>query len=123
MSLVENMTADWNPQDPRFSDDYRTAVKELIDAKVEGREVVVPERPEAPGITSPADLMEVLKASVASARQAHQHHADGEPAAAGPKRALKAVPKAKESASTAKTTSTKAGTKTPAKKARSRKTA
>ncbi len=37
-SLIDSMTGEFEPD--AFTDDYRAALQEVIDAKVEGREVV-----------------------------------------------------------------------------------
>ena len=37
-SLIDSMAGDFEPD--AFTDDYRAALQEVIDAKVEGREVV-----------------------------------------------------------------------------------
>ncbi|MET7749075.1 Ku protein [Micromonospora sp. NPDC005367] len=74
-SLIDSMTGDFEPD--VFTDDYRAALQEVIDAKVEGREVVQPEEvEEAPAAA--VDLMAALKASVERARSAR-----GEPAGGG----------------------------------------
>ncbi|WP_327023165.1 non-homologous end joining protein Ku [Micromonospora sp. NBC_01739] len=74
-SLIDSMAGDFHPDE--FTDDYRTALQEVIDAKVEGREVVQPEEvEEAPAAA--VDLMAALKASVERARAAR-----GEPPAGG----------------------------------------
>ncbi|MFD0784126.1 Ku protein, partial [Micromonospora azadirachtae] len=66
-SLIDSMTGDFEPD--VFTDDYRAALQEVIDAKVEGREVVQPEEvEEAPAAA--VDLMAALKASVERARSA-----------------------------------------------------
>ncbi|GAA2509818.1 Ku protein [Pilimelia columellifera] len=66
-SLIESMVGDFQPDE--FTDDYRTALQEVIDAKVAGREVVAPAEPE--GAPAPAiDLMAALKASVERAKAA-----------------------------------------------------
>ncbi len=66
-SLIDSMAADFHPDE--FTDDYRAALQEVIDAKVEGREVVQPEEvEEAPAAA--VDLMAALKASVERARAA-----------------------------------------------------
>jgi DNA end-binding protein Ku len=63
-SLIESMTAEFDPNE--FVDNYRAALREVIDAKVAGREVVAPE----PAAERPAavDLMAALQASVERAR-------------------------------------------------------
>ncbi len=88
-SLIDSMAADFQPDE--FTDNYRAALQEVIDAKVEGREVVQPEEAEE---AAPAaiDLMAALKASVERAKKAR-----GEAAAEAPpakKAAKKAVKKA-----------------------------
>jgi DNA end-binding protein Ku len=71
-SLIESMAADFDPGD--YTDNYRAALQEVIDAKVAGREVVAPEE-EAPAPSGAVDLMAALRASVERARMAR-----GEPA-------------------------------------------
>ena len=64
-SLIDSMTVDFDPDE--YHDSYREALQELVDAKIEGREVVQPESPSEPaGVTSLADA---LKASLAAARR------------------------------------------------------
>jgi DNA end-binding protein Ku len=64
-SLIESMTVDFDPED--YHDSYREALQELVNAKVEGREVVQPEAEEvASGDTS--SLADALRASLAAAR-------------------------------------------------------
>ncbi|WP_327030310.1 Ku protein [Micromonospora sp. NBC_01740] len=66
-SLIDSMAGEFEPD--AFTDDYRAALQEVIDAKVEGREVVQPEEvEEAPAAA--VDLMAALKASVERARSA-----------------------------------------------------
>ena len=66
-SLIDSMTGEFEPD--VFTDDYRAALQEVIDAKVEGREVVQPEEvEEAPAAA--VDLMAALKASVERAKAA-----------------------------------------------------
>jgi DNA end-binding protein Ku len=75
-SLIQSMTGDFVPD--AFTDDYRSALQEVIDAKIEGREVVRPEEAE----TAPAaavDLMAALRASVERARTARGEAPSGEP--------------------------------------------
>jgi DNA end-binding protein Ku len=64
-SLIESMTVDFDPDE--YHDSYREALQELVNAKVEGRQVVQPEAGEQPsGDTS--SLAEALRASLAAAR-------------------------------------------------------
>jgi len=64
-SLIDSMTEDFDPD--AYHDNYREALQEVVDAKVEGREVVQPE-----GVieaTEPTSLADALKASLAAARR------------------------------------------------------
>ncbi|MER7443660.1 Ku protein [Micromonospora avicenniae] len=116
-SLIDSMTGDFEPD--AFTDDYRAALQEVIDAKVEGREVVQPEEvEEAPAAA--VDLMAALKASVERARSAR-----GEPAGGG--RAAEPTPisaarSAQKKAAEEKAAEKKAA-KAPAKKAAEKKAA
>ena len=66
-SLIDSMAGSFKPEE--FTDNYREALQEVIDAKVEGREVVAPEETEeAPAAA--VDLMAALKASVERAKKA-----------------------------------------------------
>jgi DNA end-binding protein Ku len=66
-SLIDSMAGSFKPEE--FTDNYRAALQEVIDAKVEGREVVAPEETEeAPAAA--VDLMAALKASVERAKKA-----------------------------------------------------
>jgi DNA end-binding protein Ku len=66
-SLIDSMAGSFKADE--FTDNYRAALQEVIDAKVEGREVVQPEETEeAPAAA--VDLMAALKASVERARKA-----------------------------------------------------
>ena len=60
-SLIDSMAGDFKPEE--FTDDYRAALQQVIDAKVSGQEIVAPpEVEEAP--TGAIDLMAALRASV-----------------------------------------------------------
>ncbi|MGY0234450.1 non-homologous end joining protein Ku [Longispora urticae] len=133
-SLIESMSGDFAPAD--FSDQYRAAVQEVIDAKIAGRETVAPPAVEAP-TGKVIDLMAALKASVAQARAGHAEAAEPAPRTTAPraaaraetappkktaaKRALKSVPEPEKKAASKKVAAAPA----PAKKApaRRRKTA
>jgi DNA end-binding protein Ku len=114
-SLIDSMTVDFDPDE--YHDSYREALQELVDAKVEGREVVQPEVPAEPAeLTSLADA---LKASLAAAqggsRQAGEVTVAAAPRAIGGS-AKKSRPAAKASATNgAGTRST--GTRSAASKA------
>ena len=109
-SLVASMAGDFDPD--AYSDDYREALQQVIDAKVEGREVV--EAPQAePTAGNVVDLMAALRASVEAAKRGR-----GETATTSAKTE---PPKTTEAAkASAKTAPAK---KAPAKKAPARKTA
>jgi DNA end-binding protein Ku len=67
-SLIDTMTEDFDPS--AYKDAYREALEALVQAKIEGNEVV---RPAGTGIPTekpggPADLTEVLRASVEAAK-------------------------------------------------------
>jgi DNA end-binding protein Ku len=110
-SLIDSMAGSFKAEE--FTDNYRAALQEVIDAKVEGREVVQPEETEeAPAAA--VDLMAALKASVERAKKA-RGEAPGKQAAEVEKATpIKKTP-AKKAASPRKAAATKKAT--PAKKA------
>jgi DNA end-binding protein Ku len=123
-SLIDSMAGSF--QADEFTDNYRTALQEVIDAKVEGREVVQPEEAEEEPAAA-VDLMAALKASVERARKARGEAPaeDTAPAAKPPakKAAAKKAP-ARRSTGTPAASGTASGTAsetakkaTPAKKA------
>jgi len=63
-TLVDALAEPFDPS--KYHDHYREALLELIKAKTEGREVVVPESEAAGQVT---DLMEALRASIEAARK------------------------------------------------------
>lgn len=65
--LIDILTTDFIPSD--HSDAYATAVKELVQSKIEGRETELPVTP-GDHTGPPADLADMLKASVAAAKNA-----------------------------------------------------
>ncbi len=105
-SLVASMAGDFEPE--QYTDDYRTALQQVIDAKVEGREVVEPDEAQ-PSSGTVVDLMSALRASVDAAKRGR-----GEVAAP--------AKKAGASKTAAKTAAKKAAKKAPAKKASAAKT-
>ncbi|RKN48469.1 Ku protein [Micromonospora endolithica] len=123
-SLIDSMAGEFEPD--AFTDDYRAALQEVIDAKVEGREVVQPEEvEEAPAAA--VDLMAALKASVERARAARGEAPErtggggGEPTPISSARsAQKKAAEKKAAKAPAKKTAPK---KTAAKKAAPKKTA
>jgi len=124
-SLIDSMTAEFEPD--VFTDDYRAALQEIIDAKVEGREVVQPEEVEAAPAAA-VDLMAALRASVDRARAARGEAPSGGPPTpiSSAKKAAKAAPAEKKAAKKAtgakKAAQKTAAKKTPAKKAAAKKT-
>ena len=82
-SLIDTMTEDFDPD--QYHDDYREALEAVIRAKIEGNEIVRPAGLEAPEPKAqPADLTEILRASVAAVKsergkpdgEAHKDEAD-----------------------------------------------
>ncbi|MCW2692146.1 MAG: hypothetical protein JWM67_750 [Mycobacterium sp.] len=65
-SLIESLTADFDPSE--YTDSYREALQQVIDAKVAGREVVTPPGQEEEG-GQVLDLLAALRASVAAAAE------------------------------------------------------
>ncbi|RLQ01666.1 Ku protein [Micromonospora sp. BL1] len=124
-SLIDSMAGEFEPD--AFTDDYRAALQEVIDAKVEGREVVQPEEEEAAPAAA-VDLMAALKASVERARAARGEAPSGggaEPtpisSARSAKKAAKKAPARKAAEKKAEPAKKTAAKKTPAKKAAEKK--
>src|SRR3984957_444967 len=67
-SLIDTMTEDFDPG--AYKDAYRDALEKLVQAKIEGNELVRPVGPTAPEgkAGGPADLAETLRASVEAAK-------------------------------------------------------
>jgi DNA end-binding protein Ku len=85
-SLIDTMTEDFDPSE--YHDAYREALEALVQAKIEGNEVV---RPAGVPVAAdrgkgPADLTETLRASVAAAK-ANRAKGDGDGKASGSGRA------------------------------------
>lgn len=134
-SLIDTLSGDFQPE--QYSDNYREALQALIEAKVEGREVVQPEQPAADSGTV-VDLMAALRASVEAAKQGRSGGSAADDSgssrttskktsrAAGKKSAAKTAKKtaAKASKPAAKKASAKsASNKTAAKRTNTRKSA
>jgi len=62
--LVEHMTSEFDPA--AYHDDYEAALRDLINKKIEGQEVVAPTEPQP---TNVIDIMSMLKASLESAEK------------------------------------------------------
>ena len=110
-SYIAALSADFEPE--QFSDNYREALEEVIEAKVAGREVKAPV--EQPRSGQVVDLMEALRRSVAEAKTKR-----GEASEAPAKKSA-----AKKTAATEKKAAGKSAkaAKAPAKKAAGKKTA
>jgi DNA end-binding protein Ku len=68
-SLIDTMTEDFDPD--QYHDSYREALEAVVRAKVEGNEIVRPAGLDEPAPKSqPADLTEILRASVAAVKSA-----------------------------------------------------
>ncbi len=87
-SLIDTMTEDFDPA--LYKDSYREALEALVQAKIEGNDVVRPAGTAVPAGApgGPADLTETLRASVAAAkanRAKDTEEDDAESAPAAPK--------------------------------------
>ncbi len=66
-ALIDSMSSKWNPE--KYRDDYREALMEVIEEKVEAGGKEIPEKPKkAPKPTKVIDLVEVLQQSLAEAK-------------------------------------------------------
>ncbi len=118
-SLIDSMAGEFEPN--AFTDDYRAALQEVINAKIEGREVVQPEEEAAPPAAA-VDLMAALKASVERARVARGEAPTGAGAEPTPISAARSAQKAAKRAPARKAPAKKApAQKAPAKKAAEKK--
>jgi DNA end-binding protein Ku len=109
-SLVASMAGDFEPE--HYHDDYREALQKVIEAKIEGREVVET-APAAPDTGQVVDLMAALRASVEAAKRSR-----GEAAPAKQARAAETTASPGATASRSKKAPAK---KAPAKKAPAKK--
>jgi DNA end-binding protein Ku len=126
-SLVESMAGDFDPG--QYHDEYREALQKVIDAKIEGREVVETDEVASPRSDNVVDLMAALRASVDAAKKRRGESsgadagddADGDeakPAATktAAKKAAKKAPAKKAATKAASKTASKTATKSTAKK-------
>ena len=66
-SLIDTMTEDFEPDE--YHDSYREALEAVVQAKIEGNDIVRPSGEDLPDAKKqPADLTEILRASVAAAK-------------------------------------------------------
>jgi DNA end-binding protein Ku len=130
-SLIDSMAGDFDPS--QYHDDYREALQQVVDAKVEGRELVEPQQEKvAPG-GGVVDLMAALRDSVAAAKRSRgEDPGESAPAKSAPATKTASKAPAKKAAakapakSTAKAPAKKAAAKTakaPAKKSAAKKAA
>jgi DNA end-binding protein Ku len=107
-SLIDSLSGDFQPE--QYADNYREALQALIEAKVEGREVVAPAEPAADTGTV-VDLMAALRASVEAAKQGRSGGAAAAATGRGGGRSTAAKP-AKKTAKKATAAKKTAGKKT-----------
>ena len=69
-SLIKNLSAPFRPE--KYTNEYRSQLMELIQAKIAGEEVAVPEAPETGKVV---DLMEALRASLQATAGAKEEEA------------------------------------------------
>jgi DNA end-binding protein Ku len=94
-SLIDTMTEDFEPG--QYHDAYREALEAVVEAKVEGNDIVRPDGLDEPETKKqPADLTEILRASVAAAKGGRGNSDTKEKDDAKP--AAKAKPRRKASA-------------------------
>jgi DNA end-binding protein Ku len=72
-ALIDLLEQDFDPS--QFEDEYRSALQQIIDAKLEGIEIASPEVARPAKVT---DLMSALKASVAAAKKTRDDEDDEE---------------------------------------------
>ncbi|HET7477269.1 MAG TPA: Ku protein [Dermatophilaceae bacterium] len=91
--LVESLAGDFDPDD--YEDDYQQAVEAVVQAKLEGGDVVAVEAPAADTSGEVVDLLAALQRSVDRAKQARGEPVQDAPEKAAPKTAApkKAAPK------------------------------
>jgi DNA end-binding protein Ku len=106
-SYIETLSGDFDPE--AHVDDYRRALEEVVQAKIEGKEVTP--APAAPEGGTVVDLMEALRQSVAEARR---QRGEEEPESAPSRGRKKAA--AKRSAASKSTSSSRSTKKAAAKK-------
>ena len=76
--LIGNLTAAFAPE--KYTDEYRQALLEIIEGKIEGQEVYIPPAPDKGEVV---DLVEALKASVKVTRKAEAENRRGRRKKAG----------------------------------------
>jgi DNA end-binding protein Ku len=101
-SLVESMSGDFDPSE--FTDQYRAAVESVVEAKIQGRDLIpAPDVADSGESGKVVDLVAALQASIDAAKRGRLHASAGEAAATGAasgKRTPKAQPVSKAPAKT-----------------------
>jgi DNA end-binding protein Ku len=124
-SLIETLAGEFDPA--QYKDGYREALQAVIEAKVEGREVVQPSA-EQPTSGTVVDLMAALRASVEAAKKqraggtatdagadrAGDDRPEEGPSAAAPTRSARKAPAQKAAARSGGKSAAKGGGKAPA---------
>jgi DNA end-binding protein Ku len=117
-SLIESMTVDFDPAE--YHDGYREALQQLIEAKVEGREVIEPQEPTATA-EAPSSLADALRASLEAAKTGAAKASSGRSAAAKSGSAKQAATKTGAAKSAKKASQDGADEGKPAAQRRTRK--
>ena len=92
-SLIDTMTEDFDPD--QYHDTYREALEAVVRAKIEGNDIVRPAGTAALAPTQPADLTEILRASVAALKSGRAKSDEApEPAASARPKAARSRGKA-----------------------------
>jgi len=63
-NLINSLSTEFKPE--KYTSQYREALLEIIEAKIKGQEIAIPQQPEAATVV---DLMEALKASLAQVEE------------------------------------------------------
>ncbi len=125
-SLVESMASDFEPEE--FTDSYRGAVTELIEAKLErGESAQLPGTEETTEQTKTGEVIDLLTALQRSVNRARGEAGDAgevaEPASTAPAKKATAKKAASKAPAAKKAPAKKAAAKAPAKKAAAKKAA
>jgi len=120
-SLIDSMTSDFDPD--AYHDGYREALAELVEAKVQGMELMQPSTVEIAASPS-TSLADALKASLAAAQQgsgAGQNEKEAKSIGTKP-RSAKALESGSDGAPAAKASSARSSAKTTSSRSASAKT-
>ena len=122
-SLVESLSGDFDPSD--YTDQYRVAIESVVEAKIEGRDLVpAPDTADSGASGTVVDLVAALQASIAAVKAAKEGGDSGGQAAAPAATKKAAVKKLTPKAASKKATAAPAGaTKVAAKSAATKTTA